>query len=62
MVLEGLEPMGIKFDAARNEKFPPGGGLICADDSPVKAVVVNTDEELVIARDTVRCIAGVSKY
>jgi acetate kinase len=35
------------------------GGEITADDSPIKAFVVPTDEELVIARDTVRAIAGV---
>ncbi len=61
MVLEGLEKLGIILDAERNANLPQGGGEITGDGSPVRAFVVNTDEELVIARDTVRCIAGVSK-
>lgn len=49
--VEGLEFLGIKMDAERNncrgvEK------IISADDSKVKVVLVPTDEEIVIARDT----------
>ena len=32
--------------------------MITTDDSKLKAFVIPTDEELLIARDTVRCIAG----
>lgn len=49
--VEGLGFLGIKMDAERNncrgvEK------IISADDSKVKVVLVPTDEEIVIARDT----------
>lgn len=48
---EGLEFLGIKMDEERNncrsvEK------IISADDSKVKVVLIPTDEEIVIARDT----------
>lgn len=48
---EGLEFLGIKMDKERNncrsvEK------IISADDSKVKVVLIPTDEEIVIARDT----------
>ena len=48
---EGLDFLGIKMDAERNncrgvEK------VISADDSKVKVVLIPTDEEIVIARDT----------
>jgi acetate kinase len=57
MVLEGMDKMGIVIDPAKNEKIPHGGGEITAANSPVRVFVVPTDEELVIARDTVRCLA-----
>jgi acetate kinase len=62
MVLSGLEKLGIVLDKERNSNVPQGGGEITREGSAVRVFVVNTDEELVIARDTVRCIAGVSKY
>ena len=49
--------MGILLDPTRNDAIPQGGGEITADNSPVRAFVVPTDEELVIARDTVRAIS-----
>jgi acetate kinase len=57
MILENLEPLGIHLDKERNRNVPQGGGEITKDGSPVRAFVIPTDEELVIARDTVRCIA-----
>ncbi len=33
-------------------------GKISTDDSRLQAYVIPTDEELLIARDTVRCILG----
>ena len=61
MVLDGMEKLGIHLDRAKNNALS-GDGDITAADSPVRAFVVATDEELVIARDTVRCIAGVLKH
>lgn len=50
--LAGLEFLGIKVDAARNEAAFGCEGVITTDDSRVKVLVVPTDEELLIARDT----------
>ena len=58
--LEGLECMGVKIDAGINEATKGGKeGEISAAGSVIRTFVVPTDEELVIARDTVRCIEGV---
>lgn len=54
-VLEGLEFMGVHFDPDRNV----GRGKeieLTTPDSPVKALVIPTNEELMIARDTVTII------
>jgi acetate kinase len=59
LCLEGLEKLGIILDRGRNNSVGNQGGEITADESPIKVFVVPTDEELVIARDTVRAIAGV---
>lgn len=56
---EGLEALGVEIDPERNENLNGGEGRISTDDSKVAVYVVPTDEELVIARDTVRAIEGV---
>lgn len=48
---EGLEFMGVKLDAEKN-KVRGEEAIISADDSKVKVVVIPTDEELMIASDT----------
>ena len=48
---EGLEYMGVKVDAEKN-KTRGEEAIISADDSKVKVVVIPTDEELMIASDT----------
>ena len=48
----GLEYMGVKLDAERN-KVRGEEMVISTDDSKVKVVVIPTDEELMIASDTV---------
>ena len=48
---EGLEFMGVKLDAERN-KVRGEEAIISTDDSKVKVVVIPTDEELMIASDT----------
>jgi acetate kinase len=54
---EGLEWMGLKLDQERNSSCANGlEGLINTDDSRLLAYVIPTDEELLIARDTVRAI------
>ena len=54
-----LEWMGVKVDAERNAAHHDGReGLITTDDSSTAVYVIPTDEELLIARDTVRCVRG----
>lgn len=48
---EGLEFMGVKLDEAKN-KVRGEEAVISTDDSQVKVVVIPTDEELMIATDT----------
>jgi acetate kinase len=57
-ICEGLEWAGLKIDAQKNEEMVGREGLITADDSKLPAYAIPTDEELLIARDTVRVILG----
>jgi acetate kinase len=58
-ICAGLEWMGIRLAAEQNAVHHNGReGLISKDDSRVAVYVVPTDEELLIARDTVRCVRG----
>lgn len=50
--LAGLEPLGIEVDPARNEADATGARRISTDRSAVTVLVVPTDEELSIARQT----------
>ncbi|SDW70125.1 acetate kinase [Marinococcus luteus] len=52
-VMEGLEFMGIQIDKEKNSQTS-GEAFIQTDDSRVAVAVVPTDEEVMIARDTVR--------
>jgi acetate kinase len=56
--LAGLEFMGIHVDRERNHANVGREGVISKDGSPVKALVIPTNEELIIARDTVRLVEG----
>jgi acetate kinase len=56
--LAGLEFMGIHVDPARNEAGSRREARITTDASPVAAFVIPTNEELIIARDTVRLVVG----
>ncbi|HEY0119081.1 MAG TPA: acetate kinase [Cellulomonas sp.] len=53
----GLEPLGIVLDPARNEGRG-GPKVISADGSPVTVLVVPTNEELAIARQSLEVIAA----
>ncbi len=58
-ICDGLEWMGLKLDPARNADHCGGReGIISTTDSRLAAWVIPTDEELLIARDTVRCVRG----
>lgn len=54
--LSGLEYLGIRFDNSKNEGVRGEQKVITADDSKVTAIIVPTNEELVIARDTQKLI------
>ncbi|MBP0724065.1 acetate kinase [Bacillus sp. RG28] len=52
-ILEGLEFMGVYFDPSKNN-VRGKEAFISFDHSPVKVIVIPTNEEVVIARDVVR--------
>ncbi len=52
IVMEGMEFCGAKFDAKKNEEYSSGIGYLNAEDSKVKVIVLPTNEELSIARET----------
>ncbi|MFC6354633.1 acetate/propionate family kinase [Luethyella okanaganae] len=53
--LEGLEGLGIRIDPQRNEARSRIARVISSDDSSVTVLVVPTNEELEIARQTLAC-------
>jgi acetate kinase len=55
-ICEGLEWAGLRLDDNRNKQAVGSEGQISSDESSLHAFVIPTDEELLIARDTVRCI------
>ena len=54
-VCKGLEFLGVKFDDQKNN-IRGEEAVISADDSKVKVVVIPTDEELMIATDTMNLL------
>jgi acetate kinase len=52
MVCDRLEFFGVKLDSERNSRNNHNS-IISSDDSAVKVLVISTNEELMIARDTV---------
>ena len=58
-ICTGLEWSGLKLDRERNQSLAGKEGTITAEGSTLMAYVIPTDEELLIARDTVRIILGV---
>lgn len=58
----GLAHIGLVLDTERNRGLGPGAtSVISADGSRVAAWVIPTDEELLIARDTVRVVRDVPR-
>jgi len=59
LICEGLQWAGLEIDAERNAGCSGGcEGLISTEGSRLAAYTIPTDEELLIARDTVRCVRG----
>jgi acetate kinase len=58
-ICDGLAWAGLEVDAAKNKEKSSAERQISTDGSRLSAWVIPTDEELLIARDTVRCILNV---
>jgi acetate kinase len=56
MVMEGFDYLGAKLDPAKNKTRDEA--IISTDDSRVKVCVIPTNEELVIAHDTLAIVEG----
>ena len=52
LVMENMEFCGAEFDSKKNEEYSSGIGYINTDTSKVKIIVLPTNEELSIARET----------
>ena len=52
LVMENMEFCGAKFDDEKNKAYDSGIGYLNTDDSKVKIIVLPTNEELSIARET----------
>ena len=57
MIFSGLQPLGIKLDLEKN-KGRGGERLISTDDSEVQIIIIPTNEEYMIARDTYEIVHG----
>ncbi len=57
-VCEGMEWAGLRIDAVKNQETVGREGVVSTEDSKLLAYAIPTDEELLIARDTVRVIRG----
>jgi acetate kinase len=61
-ILEGLEWLGLELDDDANASTTgQTAGRISREDSRIAAWVIPTDEELLIARDTVRLVLGIEQ-
>jgi len=57
-ICTGMEWAGLRIDAEKNQQTVGREGQISTADSKLHAYAIPTDEELLIARDTVRIILG----
>ena len=51
-----MQSFGVTVDESRNKEHIGKSGEIQTDDSPVKVLVIPTDEELSIAQQTIEVI------
>ncbi|MEN9918778.1 MAG: hypothetical protein RL662_1214 [Bacteroidota bacterium] len=58
IVCSGLEFMGIKLDLEKNKQIHGDEAIISTPDSRVKVVVIPTDEEFMIASDTMTIVSA----
>jgi acetate kinase len=59
-ICEGMDWAGLRIDSGKNEQTVAREGKISTEDSKLHAYAIPTDEELLIARDTVRVVRGVA--
>jgi len=59
-ICSDMEWAGLRIDDEKNQQTVGREGLISTEDSKLLAYAIPTDEELLIARDTVRVIKGLS--
>jgi acetate kinase len=52
----GMDWCGLRIDESRNREVVGAEGEISAEASPVRALVISVDEEILIARDTFDCL------
>lgn len=57
-VCQGLEWMGVKFDKAKNDTVRSEEAIISMPDSKVTVCLIPTDEELMVATDTMNIVRG----
>jgi len=57
-ICENMQWANLQIDTASNQQMVAREGLISTEDSKLRAYAIPTDEELLIARDTVRVILG----
>ena len=58
VILERLGALGVKFDEATNKKCHGVTAVLSTKDSKIPVIVIPTNEELMIARETVRVLAA----
>ena len=56
MIVDQLAPLGISLDEEANNTFRGKAGVISTADSKIKAIVMPTDEELMIAKTTQKLV------
>jgi acetate kinase len=58
MICHTMDWCGLHLDSSANEAVLGRDGIISRDDSRMKVAVIHTDEEMIIARETVLLIGG----
>jgi len=61
LCLENLNNIGITLDEEKNDIYDEGVATISTDDSPVKVMVIPTNEELQIALEATEILSGILK-
>ena len=60
-ICRGLEFLGVRLDEEQNRASGSGDRILTRPDSPVAVLVIYTDEEIVVARETMRVLAESGK-